>query len=811
MKKSTLLLTLAASFLLPLTAIHAAVSEKVEANRVKEISLVSSKPYANPFMEVELDAVVTRPDGKQLRVPAFWAGGNDWKFRYASELAGTHSWKTECKDASNTGLHGISGTIEIIPSTSDNPLYKHGPVRVSENKRHFEHADGTPFFWLADTWWKNLCKRMTWEGFQELAADRRKKGFNAIHIVCGPYPDEGFLEERMANEGGLPYESVKFEKVNPEYFNYADRRIQHLVESGLAPVIVGSWGRGDCNSMQAIGLEGLKRHWRYLVARYGAYPIFWILAGEVPDQTKWNEGPWAPLAKHAKALDPFQRPLTCHTGHGRRGAKEDTTAIDFDMVGGNHDQNAAIQPQTVAIVSSAYSKEPPMPVLVGETCYEGHMQQGFGDTQRRMFWQSILNGAAGHTYGAAGIWHASVEGDPGCASAAFGGKKVYDWTTWKEGMNYPGATELGMAKKLLEQYPWQRFEPHPEWTSPNGYAAGIPGEVRFIYHPRGRIYDWTGTVVKELEPGVSYSVFYFDPATGRRFDQGIIQSETGEFKMPELPSPQDWVLVLQAQNRAKTVTLPALKVGETCSGKLEPIGATFTKKSGPDWLTVQSDGTYSGTPKDMNAGRNSILVSVKQPDGEELVLQVRIQVLGADGEVFLESFGAYEGTKNNKQADTGLTVAHGGKIAGWSSSGAGTVHAVDRSMRTSETALTPSDWAIMIFKDNVITSSEISANASGKSYEVSFETAPAAYGDLSQATKAGDALLIEVLRKDGIVLKSFEHTPGAWSGKSAFTSVKFSYQGDDSGDIRLRISAAGSKTDDRFKGAIDNLAVQETK
>jgi hypothetical protein len=378
-------------------------------------------------------------------------------------------------------------------------------------------------------------------------------------------------------------------------------------------------------------------------------------------------------------------------------------------------------------------------------------------------------------------------------------------------MNYPGATELGMAKKLLEQYPWQRFEPHPEWTSPGCYAAGIPGEVRFIYHPRGRIYDWTGTVVKELEPGVSYSAFYFDPATGRRFDQGIIQSETGEFKMPELPSPQDWALVLQAQNRAKTIDLPALKVGETCSGKLEPSGATFTKKSGPEWLAIQSDGTYSGTPKDMNAGRNSILVSVKQPDGEEFVLQVRIQVLGADGEVFLESFGAYEGTKNNKQADTGLTVAHGGKIANWSSSGAGAVHAVDRSMRTSETALTPSDWAIMIFKDNVITSSEISANASGKSYEVSFETAPAAYGDLSQATKAGDALLIEVLRKDGSVLKSFEHTPGAWSGKSAFTPAKFSYQADDSGDIRLRISAAGNKTDDRFKGSIDNLAVKEAK
>ena len=49
-----------------------------------------------------------------------------------------------------------------------------------------------------------------------------------------------------------------------------------------------------------------------------------------------------------------------------------------------------------------------MPVLVGETCYEGHMQQGFGDVQCRMFGGRIFSGAAG-------VWHASV---------AFGGTKV---------------------------------------------------------------------------------------------------------------------------------------------------------------------------------------------------------------------------------------------------------------------------------------------------------------------------------------------------------------------------------------------------
>jgi hypothetical protein len=100
---------------------------------------------------------------------------------------------------------------------------------------------------------------------------------------------------------------------------------------------------------------------------------------------------------------------------------------------------------------------------------------------------------------------------------------VYDWTTWKEGMNYPGAAQLGIGKKLLERYPWSRLDPHPEWA-PGCIAAGVPGEVRFIYRPRRGIYDWDGAVVEKLEPGVTYHVFYFDPATGRRFDQGTVIS-----------------------------------------------------------------------------------------------------------------------------------------------------------------------------------------------------------------------------------------------------------------------------------------------
>lgn len=113
-------------------------------------------------------------------------------------------------------------------------------------------------------------------------------------------------------------------------------------------------------------------------------------------------------------------------------------------------------------------------------------------------------------------------------------------------MNYPGATQLGIGRKLLEQYPWAKFEPHPEWA-PGCYAAGIPGEVRFVYLPRRDIYNWDGPEVKDLELDVNWQVYYWDPATGRKFDEGTFKptKDAPAFKK-NVPSPQDWVLVFES-------------------------------------------------------------------------------------------------------------------------------------------------------------------------------------------------------------------------------------------------------------------------
>ena len=84
-----------------------------------------------------------------------------------------------------------------------------------------------------------------------------------------------------------------------------------------------------------------------------------------------------------------------------------------------------------------------------------------------------------------------------------------------------------------------------------GYAAGIPGELLFTYLPKRGIYNWSGFTVKGLTPDQSYGAFFFDPATGRRFDKGIITTTDGSWKTPNVPSPQDWVLVLERVKSAK--------------------------------------------------------------------------------------------------------------------------------------------------------------------------------------------------------------------------------------------------------------------
>ena len=139
----------------------------------------SSKAYANPFVDVTFDGVF-ECDGKSWVVPAFWIGGRRWAVRFAPPHIGEYSFTIRCSDPSNAITRRPALGIHVDAYRGRNELLKHGMLRIAGGKRHFEHLDGTPFLWLADTWWKCLAKRLPLSSFRQLTADRKDKGVSNI-------------------------------------------------------------------------------------------------------------------------------------------------------------------------------------------------------------------------------------------------------------------------------------------------------------------------------------------------------------------------------------------------------------------------------------------------------------------------------------------------------------------------------------------------------------------------------------------------------------------------------------------------------
>ncbi len=519
--------------------------------RTTEWAFTTGKQYPDPFSEIELDVVIRARNGNQeLRVPAFWSNDNVWRVRFAPPVAGQYSWESVCSDRSNRELHGVKGTLDAAAYTGSNSLYRFGGVRVSPDRRHFAHADGTPLFWLGDTWWMGLTRRLRWpDDFQSLAADRVRKGFTVVQIVAGLYPDMPWYDERGANEAGYPW-TKDFERINPSYFDQADVRIRYLVEQGIMPCIVGAWGY----YLPLLGVTKMRQHWRNLVARWGSLPVTWCLAGEgtMPyylskqpkeDAATQKQG-WTEIARYVRSIDAYRRMITIHPSSSGRDTVEDDRVLDFDMLQTGHGDRESI-PNTIRKVTGSLARTPEMPVINGEVCYEGILEASRQEVQRFMFWSCVLCGAAGHTYGANGIWQVNTRERPYGASPH---GRTWGNVPWDEAAQLPGSGQLGMSKSFLVRYPWYRMEPHPEWVDPHWtdgkfnlpYAAGIPGELRILFVPP----MWNMPRVVALEPNVAYEATFFNPSTGTVHPAGDAGPGATEWQIPNPPVLGDFVVVL---------------------------------------------------------------------------------------------------------------------------------------------------------------------------------------------------------------------------------------------------------------------------
>lgn len=528
----------------------------------------SGSAYADPFNDIDLDVIFVDPTGVEVRVPAYWAGDQTWGVRFAPHVTGTYRYYTACSDPENRDLHGREGTLAVAPYGGTNPLFRHGPLEVSDDRRYLQHRDGTPFFWLADTWWRSLSARLRWpDEFRALTADRVAKGFNVVQIVMGLNPGEFEFDERGANEAGLAWEAG-YSRINPSYFGMADLRIESLVRSGVVPCLFSAWGF----HVHWLGIARLKQHWRYLIARYGAFPVVWCLAGELrmpyylstdrAGDSSVQKRAWSEIARYVRATDPYRHPLTAHpiATAASRDELEGPALVDFDMLQtGHHDDRDAI-PATIEQVVRSVGQQPRVPVINAEVCYEGIHGMNREEIQRFMFWTCVLSGTCGHTYGADGIILINTREQPfGTHPFGFSQGEV----PWEEAAQYPGAAQVGLGRRLLERYPWWCFEPHPEWVEPHwtlenyrqAYAAGISDQVRIVYFPSDRVF-WHGShhfaTITNLEADAVWEAFFFDPTNGRAFPRmQVARDATGRWPVPKPPIRRDWILVLERREVKK--------------------------------------------------------------------------------------------------------------------------------------------------------------------------------------------------------------------------------------------------------------------
>lgn len=416
-----------------------------------------------------------------------------------------------------------------------------------------------------------MTTRLPWpDGFKLLVEDRRVKGFSVIQFaVAFPCDIEPF-DERGANEAGHAW-TRDWGSIRPEYFERTDERIEWLVSQGLVPNMVGAWGY----YLPFMGVERVKQHWRYLVARYGAYPVTWTLCGEstliwyrqpgtreeLEAHRKQQSAGWTDVARFIRQTDPFHRLLTVHPGpaSGRFRPIDDMQLLDFVMLQPGHSDFETLP---VAIQNQRHARElfPSLPVLMGEVCFEGMQGGACGPKiQRNLFWTSVLSGAPGFCYGVDALWQFNTRTQPFGPSPA---GQIWGNAPWEEAYQWPGSRHLGLGRQILDHHPWWRMEPHPDWIEPAGdaehplepFAAGIPGELRLFYFPR-HVAPWSKPYhVVDLEPDVTYAATYIDPLTGDRHPlPPVVPDANRRWRVPPAPILQDWLLEFSARSSRETL------------------------------------------------------------------------------------------------------------------------------------------------------------------------------------------------------------------------------------------------------------------
>jgi hypothetical protein len=359
-----------------------------------EYTLTSARQHDNPYADMTLRVRYTGPDGRCLDSYGFWDGGQVFRIRCAFPAPGVWQWETECSDASDAGLHGRRGTVEVAPYGGENLLYRRGFLRVSQDRRYLAYGDGTPFLWMGDTAWA-APMRSNDEEWDTYLADRKAKHFTLIQVA--PAPQWAGETDR---QGEKPFHDKACLESNPAFWQAFDRKIERANEAGLVVMLVGL-------------MEPVYRYPESGTACLFARNVVARLFGNFVIFSPSFDSKFMPLADEVGLATRQATAVHLITQHPGTPSKEptpiwtmeyydrpylDIAGVQTGHNGGNRQRCAH---HAVEWILHAYRHEPHKPVINLEAMYDGQGENGWQAVDARsLAWRSWLSGAKGYTYGA---------------------------------------------------------------------------------------------------------------------------------------------------------------------------------------------------------------------------------------------------------------------------------------------------------------------------------------------------------------------------------------------------------------------------
>lgn len=507
----------------------------------------SNTEIADPVHEVDLRVEIIAPSGTRRTIPAFWDGGRTWRVRFCPDEIGDWSYTTR-STPDVPGLDGQAGSFVCVPYDGDNSLYRHGRVGLGASCRHLAHADGTPFFYLADTVWLGPMMS-TPEEWEHYLNDRASKKFTAVQ-----YLSTQFRSIAHNAEGRTAYSGTDHIAIDPAFFRRLDARVDAMNAHGLlaVPIVIHAGKDTTLNPGKGLPQDQVIVLARYIVARYGGNHVLWDLIAEANFHDD-GAAYWREVGRAIFDAPPYPL-VTLHPG-GMDWALEEfndepwMTVMGYQSAHG--DNETFLRWITEGPPSTDWRRDPARPYINLEPPYEGHLayhsRQPFDDfaVRRASYWSLLVSPPAGVCYGAHGVWSWSDGKD-----APMAHKNTGVPLPWRDALDMPGSRHMTVMADLMDSLPWWRLRPAPEMI---GGQPGRSDARRTIVASRTED-GATAIVYVPLEERIDVRLAgmrrplrgaWVDPRTGARqpIEAHDAAAETWSLRTP---GPGDWVLVLEA-------------------------------------------------------------------------------------------------------------------------------------------------------------------------------------------------------------------------------------------------------------------------